>query len=606
MMMQVLAQYISQLGQAGIHLLWVPLIIWTVFALIAAAFLKTAEDKISPSYQYYGRVALIWGLAAGIIGSLLFYYFPFHSSIKQGLSDVFIAIPKPAAVNISAAPRSINWASFPLWIGIVTVGVLLCSVIGIVELLGSFFSLNLLSQRLPLEYAGISRVISKHNKQLLHRQTKPVRVVFSEISSVPFTFGWIRKCIVLPHYLQTDKKKLNIALHHELIHIQNRDYLIHTTIQIIQALFFFHPLVRKFTDDIEEYREICCDRQVLQNANISQKHYAQLLLDFSPKPVLNSSATVNMAVHPSNLKKRIQKMKKSTHKIPSLRKKVAFMSLFVLMITGIMCFSGISKNEIARAKILQSSVKSANRSVTNLDSLPSLPIYRVNGKKTTRKIVSRLKPKYIQSVVVLKGKKAVKKYGKSAKNGVVSVQLKEGISRKKALNDLLKRKSSFQAAKDTTYKKIYVSAEQMPKLKGGLRNLQLHIKYPPKCKKAEAEGRVTVRFVVNKKGIPVNTHVIRGIGHGCDKAAVRAVKKYARFIPGRQHGKAVNIMYAIPIVFSLSNKYNKIPSSKNGQKVLRVRGYPGISNSSSKDIIQPMHVHENTVLLYDSLNAGRN
>ncbi len=44
--------------------------------------------------------------------------------------------------------------------------------------------------------------------------------------------------------------------------------------------------------------------------------------------------------------------------------------------------------------------------------------------------------------------------------------------------------------------------------------------------------------------------LLRGIGAGCDEAALDAVKK-VKFIPGMQNGKAVNVEVTVPILFKL-------------------------------------------------------
>ncbi|HKK44036.1 MAG TPA: energy transducer TonB [Balneolaceae bacterium] len=99
---------------------------------------------------------------------------------------------------------------------------------------------------------------------------------------------------------------------------------------------------------------------------------------------------------------------------------------------------------------------------------------------------------------------------------------------------------------------FFVAVEQMPQLKGGLGALQKKINYPDMARKAGIEGRVIVQFIVNKDGNVENPKVIRGIGGGCDKEALRVVKK-AHFKPGRQRGKPVRVQYSLPIVFKLQN-----------------------------------------------------
>ncbi|HKJ44697.1 MAG TPA: energy transducer TonB [Balneolales bacterium] len=97
---------------------------------------------------------------------------------------------------------------------------------------------------------------------------------------------------------------------------------------------------------------------------------------------------------------------------------------------------------------------------------------------------------------------------------------------------------------------IFVVVERMPKLIGGLDNFQKTVEYPKLAKEAGIEGRVYVKFVINEKGNVVNPKVVRGIGGGCDQAAIEAVKK-AKFVPGLQRGKPVKVWYTMPIYFKL-------------------------------------------------------
>ncbi len=99
-------------------------------------------------------------------------------------------------------------------------------------------------------------------------------------------------------------------------------------------------------------------------------------------------------------------------------------------------------------------------------------------------------------------------------------------------------------------KDFFVVVENMPVLQGGLARLQENVIYPPAARRAGIEGRVTVQFIVNEKGYVECPRVIRGIGGGCDEAAVNAVLT-AKFTPGRSGGRPVPVQYSLPIVFRL-------------------------------------------------------
>jgi len=97
---------------------------------------------------------------------------------------------------------------------------------------------------------------------------------------------------------------------------------------------------------------------------------------------------------------------------------------------------------------------------------------------------------------------------------------------------------------------IFLVVENEPVLIGGLEGIQKSITYPELARRAGIEGRVFIQFVVDEKGNVIDPIVIRGIGGGCDEAALEAVKK-AKFIPGKQRGRPVKVQYALPVTFRL-------------------------------------------------------
>lgn len=96
----------------------------------------------------------------------------------------------------------------------------------------------------------------------------------------------------------------------------------------------------------------------------------------------------------------------------------------------------------------------------------------------------------------------------------------------------------------------FVAVEEMPEPIGGIGEIQKKIVYPEIAKRAGVEGKVYVLAFVNESGIVTDAKIIKGIGAGCDEAALEAVKK-TKFKPGKQRGKAVRVQVSIPVVFKL-------------------------------------------------------
>ncbi len=78
-----------------------------------------------------------------------------------------------------------------------------------------------------------------------------------------------------------------------------------------------------------------------------------------------------------------------------------------------------------------------------------------------------------------------------------------------------------------------------------------NIKYPVVAQKAGIEGRVYVKFVVEKDGSVSNIKIMRGVDPSLDREAVRVVKSMPKWTPGKQRGKAVRVSFDMPINFRL-------------------------------------------------------
>lgn len=112
-------------------------------------------------------------------------------------------------------------------------------------------------------------------------------------------------------------------------------------------------------------------------------------------------------------------------------------------------------------------------------------------------------------------------------------------------------KSPVEEAKEETLTVVDV----MPQYPGGDRELlkfiAQSIKYPTDAQEAGVQGRVICSLVVDKKGNIVEPKIIRGIDPSLDAEALRVIGMMPRWTPGRQDGKAVRVLYTVPITFRL-------------------------------------------------------
>jgi len=108
-------------------------------------------------------------------------------------------------------------------------------------------------------------------------------------------------------------------------------------------------------------------------------------------------------------------------------------------------------------------------------------------------------------------------------------------------------KEEKKVEEEPTY---FVAVEEMPEPVGGIKAIQEKIVYPEIAKRAGVEGKVYILAFVDESGSVTKAQVLKGIGAGCDEAALDAVLK-TKFKPGKQRGKPVKVQVSIPIVFKL-------------------------------------------------------
>ncbi|MXW14308.1 MAG: energy transducer TonB [Rhodothermaceae bacterium] len=87
--------------------------------------------------------------------------------------------------------------------------------------------------------------------------------------------------------------------------------------------------------------------------------------------------------------------------------------------------------------------------------------------------------------------------------------------------------------------------DKMPELIGGIGGLQRHVN-PRVC---PYDGRVVVIFVVDENGNVTEPRVQQSLGDGCDQEAIRVMTEHAKFIPGQQHGRLIEVTMTLPIIF---------------------------------------------------------
>ena len=90
--------------------------------------------------------------------------------------------------------------------------------------------------------------------------------------------------------------------------------------------------------------------------------------------------------------------------------------------------------------------------------------------------------------------------------------------------------------------------EIVPEFPGGMEKFYKFVGNNYQAPEEEGlKGKVYVTFVVEKDGSLTDIKVLRDIGYGTGKEAIRVLNKCPKWIPGEQNGKKVRVLYSLPI-----------------------------------------------------------
>ena len=112
-----------------------------------------------------------------------------------------------------------------------------------------------------------------------------------------------------------------------------------------------------------------------------------------------------------------------------------------------------------------------------------------------------------------------------------------------------------QVTVENAGEEIFSVVEQMPEYPGGERELMkflaMNIKYPKEAQEQGKQGRVIVQFVVEKDGSITDAKILKTVDPQLDAEALRVVNAMPNWTPGKQRGKEVRVIHALPIIFRL-------------------------------------------------------
>ena len=159
---------------------------------------------------------------------------------------------------------------------------------------------------------------------------RPIDIVSSPAAMEPAVFGVFRPVLVWPAGLRARlaDEELEAILMHELAHVRRRDNLTSALHMVIEALFWFHPLVWWLGVRLVDERERACDEDVLQWGGASHV-YAEGILKVC-EFCLESPLICAAGITGSDLKKRIEAIMRN-----SIARQLGFSRIVLLALAAL-------------------------------------------------------------------------------------------------------------------------------------------------------------------------------------------------------------------------------------------------------------------------------
>jgi bla regulator protein BlaR1 len=102
--------------------------------------------------------------------------------------------------------------------------------------------------------------------------TRRIEIILSRAPLEPGIFGIFRPVLIWPEGIseRLDDVQLEGILAHELWHVRRRDNLAAAIHMLVEAIFWFHPLVWWLGARLVEERERACDEEVVESGSARQ------------------------------------------------------------------------------------------------------------------------------------------------------------------------------------------------------------------------------------------------------------------------------------------------------------------------------------------------
>ncbi|SDR73265.1 TonB protein C-terminal [Gillisia sp. Hel1_33_143] len=328
------------------------------------------------------------------------------------------------------------------------------------------------------------------------------RIIEVPSSNLACTFY---KTIFLGDQLSEAEKTQILA--HEIVHVQGKHSLDLVFFEIFKIVFWFNPLIYIYQNRIATLHEFIADANVVKTTN-KGNYYEQLLNSaFNTQNI----SFINQFFNHSLIKKRIVMLQKSKSKAIAKFKYLMVVPLMFVMLTYVSCSTKDENSSEIKDVSISTQLENLTQSV------------KAKGELSEEEMV-RFKELL---AITLEGNIL----NKSASDGSdVPFAIIDQVPLFPGCEDL----SSNEEQKKCMSQKIQDHV---------MKNFNAEV-----GKGLTGVNRVIVQFKINKEGRIENVKA-RAASPELEEEGIRVINSIPQMIPGEQSGKAVGVMYSLPIVF---------------------------------------------------------
>jgi TonB family protein len=527
-------------------------ICWFVFYLVYSRFLS--KETFFKTNRWYLLGTLLLG--AGIPLLELLPIFQEDNPVMvyfQPLSEGSYYVQ--SAVNEVVTSSFLDWDK--LFFGIYLIGVVICS--------SRFF-------------IGLGKIYALYRKSEIIQKGNHTLVLTSE-PHLPFSFF---KYMFWSKDLEMNDVDGQKIVTHEVAHVKGWHSLDVILLEIFSIIFWVSPMVYYYKKSLKTVHEYLADAVVLQTT--PTKKYGHLLLRQSQSGL--QIALANHFFH-SQLKQRIVMMTRSKS-----RKEAVVKYLFALPVILLLLIAFSKKEAIANFQSEKPFVEVDGENSDyyetvrpeNFDKEKVKSEYENLAKKyqDTDFDLKENEDKFLREYVLLQSSLGFKNPINTKDVNEIGGEILDQynlpiVTSYEHLIEILKRR---HLENDVDEMPRFPGCEEITEIEKRdkcaqnklLTFIYSNIKYPAEARKAGIQGKVIIKYVVQKDGTVAKARIEREIGGGCGEAALKVINALPKMIPGTKDGKAVDVEMVIPVQFKLdggSEKTLKSTEEKAEEKELK-------------------------------------